>query len=93
MPAYYAILFPVMLLAAMAMVAYHSRRQKAQGNEYPLVGSTAFVKHQLVPEGTVLVHGELWSARSLHGQWLPSETSVTVVGLRGHMLLVEDLQN
>ena len=94
MTASYPILFLSMLvtssLAAVTMIAYHSHRQKAKGNECPLVGSKAFIKQQLDPEGTVLVHGELWNACSLHGQWLASETSVTVVGLRGHVLLVED---
>ena len=87
------ILFLVTLLAcslgAVAMIAYNSRRQKTRTDDHPLVGSGAVVDKQLSPEGAVLVRGELWNACSLHGQLIPSQTSVIVVGVRGHILMVD----
>ncbi len=77
-------------LGAVAMIAYNSRRRKAKTDDRPLVGSEAVVDKQLSPEGAVLVRGELWNACSLHGQLIPTKTSVTVVGLRGHILVVDD---
>jgi len=72
------------------IIACNSRRQKARTDGPPLLGSKAAVEEQLSPEGAVLVHGELWNACSLHGQLIPPQTSVTVVGLRGHILVVDD---
>jgi len=77
-------------LGAVAMIAYYSRRQKARTDDPPLLGSKATVEEQLSPEGAVLVRGELWNACSLHGQLIPPQTSVTVVLLRGHILVVDD---
>jgi membrane-bound ClpP family serine protease len=91
------ILFLVTLLTcslgAVATIAYNSRRQKARSDDRPLVGSGAVVDKQLSPEGSVLVRGELWNAHSLHGQLIPSKTSVTVVGLRGLILVVDDFRD
>ena len=87
---YYAILFLVTcFLGAAGMIAYNSRRQKTRTDDRPLIGSGAVVDKQLSPEGAVLVRGELWNACALHGQLIPSQTSVTVVAVRGHILLVD----
>jgi membrane-bound ClpP family serine protease len=87
------ILFLVTLLTcslgAVAMIAYNSRRQKIRTDDRPLIGSGAVVDKQLSPKGAVIVRGELWNACSLHGQLIPSQTSVIVVGVRGHILMVE----
>ena len=72
-----------------AMIAYHSRRQKTRTDDRPLIGSGAVVDEQLSPEGAVVVRGELWNACSLHGQLIPSQASVIVVGVRGHILMVD----
>jgi membrane-bound ClpP family serine protease len=86
----YAILFLVTCsLGAVAMIAYNSRRQKTRTDDRPLIGSGAVVDKQLSPEGAVLVRGELWNACSLHGQIIPSQTNVIVVGVRGHILMVD----
>jgi membrane-bound serine protease (ClpP class) len=93
-PLYYAILFLVTcFLAVVATIAYNSRRQKTRTDDRPLIGSGAVVDKQLSPEGAVLVRGELWNARSLHGRFIPSQTSVTVVGVRGHILMVDDFRD
>jgi membrane-bound serine protease (ClpP class) len=93
----YAILLLTILFAcflvAVTLIAYRSRRQKTRTDDSPLVGSGAVVDKQLNPEGTVLVRGELWNACSLSGGIIPSLTQVKVVGLRAHILLVEDFRD
>jgi len=76
-------------LAILLIVAAMSRHKKSATSEITLIGSRAQVDSPLAPEGTVLVHGELWRARSADGIHIPSHTIVQVVGLSGHLLLVQ----
>jgi membrane-bound serine protease (ClpP class) len=76
-------------LAFLGILAAMSRHKKSANNEIQLVGSRGHVEAELAPEGTVLVHGELWRARSADGINIASNTIVQVVGLSGHLLLVE----
>jgi hypothetical protein len=76
-------------LAVLVIVAAMSRHKKSATSEIQLVGSRARVDAELAPEGTVLIHGELWRARSDDGTNIASDTMVHVVGLRSHLLLVE----
>ena len=62
-----AILYPTMGLAiifsvGIAVFATRARDLKKQGGAEGMVGETATVKEELNPEGSVLVHGELWQA-------------------------------
>lgn len=58
-----------------------------------LIGERGVVKQQLDPRGYVLVHGELWKARSGHtGPAIVPGTRVRVVGAEGMLLLVEPLE-
>lgn len=75
-------------LALLLIVAAVSRRKKSETGEIQLVGSRAQVDAELAPEGTVLIHGELWRARSADGSTIATRTIVEVVGLGGHLLLV-----
>jgi membrane-bound ClpP family serine protease len=90
----YAILFLVILLTgslgAMSMIAYSSRRKKTMKDDRPLLGSSAIVVQPLNPEGTVIVRGELWNACSSHGQLIDTQTRVSIIRLRDHLLVVED---
>ena len=90
----YAILILVIFLTcslgAVTMIAYSSRRWKTVKDDRPLLGSSAIVDQPLNPEGTVIVHGELWNACSSHGQLIVAQTRVRVVRLRDHLLVVED---
>lgn len=74
------------ILLAMAVI---SRHKKSATSELQLVGASARVDAPLAPEGTVLVHGELWRARSADGTNIAPHTLVHVVGLSGHLLLVQ----
>ncbi|MFN2512550.1 MAG: NfeD family protein [Pyrinomonadaceae bacterium] len=76
-------------LAILLVLAGMSRHKKSATSEFQLVGSRAQVDADLVPEGTVLVQGELWRARSADGTSIASRTVVQVVGLSGHLLLVQ----
>ena len=55
--------------------------------ESSLIGMKAEARTSIDPTGTVFVHGEYWSARSLAGKIPPGE-EVTVVGMQGRTLLV-----
>ena len=76
-------------LAVFVILAAMSRHKKSATSEITLIGSRAQVDSPLVPEGTVLVNGELWRARSADGIHIASHTIVQVVGLSGHLLLVQ----
>jgi len=76
-------------LAVLLILAAMSRHKKSATSEIQLIGSSAQVDSPLAPEGTVLVHGELWRARSADGINIASHTIVQVVGLSGHLLLVQ----
>ena len=75
--------------AMLLIVAAVSRHKKSATGEIQLVRSRARVDTQLTPEGTVLIRGELWRARSLDSTNVAPHTRVHVVDLQGHLLLVE----
>ncbi len=54
-----------------------------------LIGSSGLISTELNPEGAVLVGGELWRARSIDGMRIAPQTTVQVVDLQGHLLLVK----
>ena len=77
------------LTLGLAAIAALSRHKKAATGELDLVGALAFVETNLEPEGSVLVRGETWRARSCTGAVVRSGSNVRVVGARGHLLEVE----
>lgn len=83
------VLVGVGLTFALALIAALSRHKKAARGELDLVGAVAFVETNLEPEGSVLVRGELWRARSRTGATLRSGCNVRVVGASRHLLEVE----
>ncbi|GAB4375892.1 MAG: nodulation protein NfeD [Acidobacteriota bacterium] len=77
------------VLPVMALVIKAQRRRPTTGRE-GVVGEVGESTTPLDPEGTVLVHGELWRARSV--QPVPSGTRIRVrAALPGLMLEVEPL--
>lgn len=85
-------LFTVVLIGCLAVlifIAALSRRKKSVINQIELIGSRAQVDSPMTPEGTVLIQGELWCARSVDNSNIAAHTMVRVVGLSGHLLLVE----
>jgi len=75
-------------IIACIVVAAMSRHQKSAGRPLRLEGRVAVVLEALEPEGSVLVDGELWRARSRTGDRI-ARGRVRIVGARGHWLEVE----
>ena len=82
------ILAAVAALATVLVVAlYHHK--KAGAGDIKLIGEVARVDTTLDPEGTVIVVGELWRAKSRSGAVIPPHTRVRVVGFEDHLAVVE----
>lgn len=65
------------------------RHKKAGAGEVKLIGEQGRVETRLDPEGTVIIAGELWRARSNNGEAIDAQARVRVVGMQGHLVLVE----
>ncbi|HEY2974229.1 MAG TPA: NfeD family protein [Pyrinomonadaceae bacterium] len=72
-----------------AVVAALSRHKKAGAGDIKLIGQIATVEAPLAPEGTIIVHGELWRAKSDNGSVVLSHAQVRVVGFKDFLALVE----
>lgn len=79
------------LFVAAVWIALLSRHQKASTRGLKLVEAVAVVLTTLEPEGSVLVGGELWRARSRAAEAVERGERVRVVGAGGHLLEVEPL--
>ena len=78
------------LLAAAALVIFAmSRHKKAAAGPVVLLGAIASVDTALEPEGSVLVGGELWRARSVTGESVGRGARVRVVAVNLPLLEVE----
>lgn len=77
------------ITVSLAIVIALYRHKKASSRSIHVVGEAGEVASDLMPEGTVLVHGELWRARSGDGSTLNAGTRVRVGGIEGHLLVVE----
>ena len=75
------------LAALLAIGLYHHK--KSSTGEIKLIGEVGRVDTKLDPEGTVIVSGELFPAKSKSGAVIASNTRVRVVGFDGHLALVE----
>ena len=78
----------ISLLLAGLVVALALRKRFAD-RDLRLIGKPARVETPLTPDGTVIIGGELWSARSVNGLVIPSEYTVRVVAIDNLSLLVE----
>lgn len=76
------------LLAALFIAAL-SRHKKAATGELHLIGARAVVEKALSPEGSILVGGEMWPARTRAGETLKTGSIVVIVGATGHLLEVK----
>ena len=65
-------------------------RSRKRRPALPRLSSRAIVNTDLKPNGSVLAGGELWSAETVNGNSIPEHATVTVVGFRNHLLLVEE---
>lgn len=76
-------------VALTLFVAALWRHKRAASGDLDLLGAAASVETALEPEGSVLVRGELWRARSRTGARLERGHAVRVVGASRHLLEVE----
>ena len=79
----------VTITLSLAIVIALYRHKKASSGSIHVVGEVGEVASDLIPEGTVLVHGELWRARSGDGSTLDASTRIRVVRVEGHLLVVD----
>jgi membrane-bound serine protease (ClpP class) len=76
-------------IMVLLIIAALSRHKKAGSGDIKLIDQIAQVDRQLDPEGTVIVRGELWRAKSNDGSTIFSQTRVRVVGFEDHFVLVK----
>ena len=86
---YYLITIAVVISLIALLIALRSRRHKLLFTPSNLIGSSAIVDKALEPEGSVVVRGEIWLARSVDGSSIPEKTNVTIVGIQSHFLLAK----
>ena len=65
------------------------KHKKSSVDSIQLLGARAYAQTDLDPEGSVLVAGELWRARSFDGTTIAADEAVEVVQIQGHLLLVK----
>ena len=82
------ILLFVALCALGLVVALYQHKRRSAG-DLKLIGEIAQVEAALAPEGTVIVDGELWRAKSKNGAHISAGARVRVIGFEGHLALVE----
>ena len=79
----------VVSLLLAGLVAGLALRKRFANRDFRLIGESARVEAPLTPDGTVIIGGQLWRARSIHGLPIPSEHTVYVVEIDNLSLLVD----
>lgn len=79
----------LLLLTVLLAVPALSRLKKNRIRELVLLRAEARVFSELNPEGSVLLRGELWRARSRNGQNIAKDIPVRIVQVNRHLLIVE----
>jgi len=72
-----------------ALISFLSLRKRFANRDLRLIGEAARVETTLTPDGTVIIGGELWPARSIDGLVIASRRRVRVVSVEDLSLLVE----
>ena len=73
----------------LALTSFLSLRKRFANRDLRLIGEAARVETTLRPDGTVIIGGELWPARSIDGLVIASRRRVRVVSVDDLSLLVE----
>lgn len=87
----FLLLVAILVVAAVAtaiVIALYVHKRKRTG-DIKLIGEIARVDTKLDPEGTVIVCGELWRAKSKTGAVISTRARVRVVAFDDHLALVE----
>ncbi|MFQ5887539.1 MAG: nodulation protein NfeD [Candidatus Hydrothermarchaeales archaeon] len=83
-----AILTALFFVFAIGLTIKTQRKKPATGAE-GMIGLMGTAKTDLDPEGSIFVHGELWSAKAAHGI-IAKSSRIKVVGVEGLTLIVEE---
>ncbi|HKR61401.1 MAG TPA: NfeD family protein [Pyrinomonadaceae bacterium] len=86
---YLLLILGVAALLTIAGVISLWKHKKSGTGKIQLLGAPAVAETELDPEGTVLIAGELWRARSVDGTTIPASQRVEVAGIEGHLVLVK----
>jgi membrane-bound ClpP family serine protease len=81
-------LIAMALLLGVFVVAL-TLRKRFGNSDLQLIGESARVETSLAPNGSVIVNGELWLARSTSGEVIPAQSRVKIVAVHDLSLLVE----
>jgi membrane-bound serine protease (ClpP class) len=83
-------IFISVFFVVVSALVFKSQMKKPRSGPEGLIGETGIVKQDVMPEGKVFVHGELWSATSVNP--LREGTKVRVVGVADLVLKVEQAE-
>jgi membrane-bound ClpP family serine protease len=81
------IIFSIVAVTFLVLALW--RHKQAGAGKISLIGERGLVETKLEPEGTVIVAGELWRARSNDGGSIGVGTRVCVIRMQGHLVVVE----
>ena len=79
----------VIAVALFATLVHLSHRQKRDSTAIILTAAIGTVDQSLTPVGSILVQGELWSARSASGETIDAGSQVKVESYQDGLLLVK----
>ncbi|MBU2621759.1 MAG: nodulation protein NfeD, partial [Proteobacteria bacterium] len=83
-------IFISLFFVVVSALVFKSQISKSKSGSEGLIGETGIVKKDIMPEGKVFVHGELWNATSINP--LREGTKVKVVRVAGLVLEVEPVE-
>lgn len=84
------LLLGIFLSALLIFITVLSRHRKASAGGLNVLGMSARAETNLEPDGAIILNGELWRARVTNSATsIFSGSSVRVVGVSGHLLVVE----
>jgi membrane-bound serine protease (ClpP class) len=86
-------LLVIYLCLAIAIVVILWMNKKSGIGDLHLIGAMAQVQTKLDPEGTVILRGELWAARSNDGSVIACDSMVRILSARDHLLLVGNAED
>lgn len=76
------------LILLIVNFAYRAMRRKVTTGKEGLIGEIGEARNDLAPEGTVYVHGEYWTGKTIDGSTVKKGEKVRVEQISGHILLV-----
>ena len=79
----------IVAVATFVAITLLSRHKKFFIRNSVVVGANAMTISPLSPEGSVLINGEVWRARSRNMTRIDKDKEVRIIGVHQHLLLVE----